>query len=66
MKLKKKNIMLLFSKAVEEVLGPGAEAPKEVGNLGRKALNLTRIQDMDLRWEEVQNEINRIKDCCKK
>ena len=65
MKLKKKNIMLLFSKAVEEVLGVGAKAPKSAGNLGRRALNLTRIQEMDLRWELVQKEIERIKDCCK-
>lgn len=65
MKLKKKNIMLLFSQAVEEVLGSGAKAPKSTGNLGRKALNLTRIQDLDLRWELVQREIEHIKDCCK-
>ena len=63
MKLKKKNILNIFHKVIQEELGFD-HVPAEVGNLDRIAFKLSCEQDMELRKQKIQDEIERIKEIC--
>lgn len=62
MKLKKKNILSLFMKALAET-GVDVEnlTSKEIRPYDRLAFKLSCEQDMELRKQQVQEEINKIK-----
>lgn len=67
MKLKKKNILRMFYKAFEEELGP-EEAEKRIAvkAVDRLAFRLSEIQDKVVRKQRIDEEIQHIKEICKK
>ena len=70
MKLKKKNILNIWNRALDEALSENSDLVREdieyklhTQFWPGKAFKLSKIQDMDLRLEEVNKEIAHIEEC---